>query len=316
MHRPKLKIDPEFRGLIRPLTTSEREQLEANLLADGCLDAIITWKGIIVDGHNRYEICTEHDIPFNIIEKEFDCRESVIAWICNHQLGRRNLSEATRKYLIGIQYDAEKISRRLRNKMGLNQYGHLDPEIEAEIERGEHKRHLTAERIAKENNISPATVQKYSLYSKALDRLKQKVPEIVPKILSGEYKISHENVIELADLSPQEIRIVMRNIEAKEEASNRYKVPRTALQELPRRKEPHKTMGATIKDMPAFDPDAELVGLALTIPSWVSSLDRLQQKTELGVVSPKAKLRLIRELAALDSKAMELSRFLGGGPHG
>ena len=298
MHRPKLKIDPEFRGLIRPLTTSEREQLEANLLADGCLDAIITWKGIIVDGHNRYEICTEHDIPFNIIEKEFDCRESVIAWICNHQLGRRNLSEATRKYLIGIQYDAEKISRRLRNKMGLNQYGHLDPEIEAEIERGEHKRHLTAERIAKENNISPATVQKYSLYSKALD------------------KISHENVIELADLSPQEIRIVMRNIEAKEEASNRYKVPRTALQELPRRKEPHKTMGATIKDMPAFDPDAELVGLALTIPSWVSSLDRLQQKTELGVVSPKAKLRLIRELAALDSKAMELSRFLGGGPHG
>ena len=80
-----------------------------------------------MDGHNRYEICTEHDIPFNIIEKEFDCRESVIAWICNHQLGRRNLSEATRKYLIGIQYDAEKISRRLRNKMGLNQYGHLDP---------------------------------------------------------------------------------------------------------------------------------------------------------------------------------------------
>lgn len=314
MHRPKLKIDPEFRGLIRPLTTAEREQLEANLLADGCLDAIITWEGIIVDGHNRYEICTEHDIPFDIIEKEFDCRESVIAWICNHQLGRRNLSEATRKYLIGIQYDAEKISRGLRNKMGVNQYGRLDPESETEIEKSKHKRHLTAERIARENNISPATVQKYSLYSKALDRLKRKVPEIFPKILSGEYKVSHENVVELAELSPQEIRIVMRNIEAKEEASNRYKVPRTALQELPRRKEPQKTMGATIKDMPAFDPDAELVGLALTIPSWVSSLDRLKQKTELDVVSSKAKLRLIRELATLDNEVIKLSQFLGGGP--
>lgn len=247
MHRPKLKIDPEFRGLIRPLTTAEREQLEANLMADGCLDAIITWKGIIVDGHNRYEICTEHGIPFNVIEKEFDCRESVIAWICSHQLGRRNLSEATRKYLIGVQYDAEKISRSLRNKMGLNQYGRLDPESEAEIEKSEYKRHLTAERIARENNISPATVQKYSLYSKALEKLKKKVPEIFPKILSGEYKISHENVVELAELSPQEIKIVMSNIEAKEEASNRYKVPRTAIQELPRRKEPYKEMGATIK---------------------------------------------------------------------
>ena len=302
--------------MIRPLTTAEREQLEANLMADGCLDAIITWKGIIVDGHNRYEICAEHGIPFNVIEKEFDCRESVIAWICNHQLGRRNLSEATRKYLIGVQYDAEKISRSLRNKMGLNQYGRLDPESEAEIEKSEYKRHLTAERIARENNISPATVQKYSLYSKALEKLKKKVPEIFPKILSGEYKISHENVVELAELSPQEIKIVMSNIEAKEEASNRYKVPRTAIQELPRRKEPYKEMGATIKDMPVYDPDAELIGMALTIPSWVSSLERLEQKTKLDDVSPKAKLRLIRELATLDNKVIELSRSLGGGSIG
>ena len=41
MSRPKLIVDPEFKGLIRPLTTSEREQLEANLLADGCLDSLI-----------------------------------------------------------------------------------------------------------------------------------------------------------------------------------------------------------------------------------------------------------------------------------
>ena len=125
MSRPKLIVDPEFKGLIRPLTTSEREQLEANLLADGCLDSIIVWDGIIVDGHNRYEICTKHDIPFSTTEMSFDSRESAIAWICAHQLGRRNLSEATRKYLIGVQYDAEKLSAAHRNQMGLNQYGRL-----------------------------------------------------------------------------------------------------------------------------------------------------------------------------------------------
>ena len=108
----------------------------------------------------------------------------------------------------------------------------------------------------------------------------------------------------------------MSNIEAKEEASNRYKVPRTAIQELPRRKEPYKEMGATIKDMPVYDPDAELIGMALTIPSWVSSLERLEQKMKLDDVSPKAKLRLIRELTTLDNKVIELSRSLGGGSIG
>ena len=315
MSRPKLIVDPEFKGLIRPLTTSEREQLEANLLADGCLDSIIVWDGIIVDGHNRYEICTKHDIPFSTTEMSFDSRESAIAWICAHQLGRRNLSEATRKYLIGVQYDAEKLSAAHRNQMGLNQYGRLDPESEAEIESPSPKRPYTAERIAKENNISPATVLKYTIYSRAVEKLKQKVPEIVPKILSGKYKISHDNVIELAELSPQEIRKVMRGIEAKEEASSRYKVPRSAMQEVSQGKEPEQEMRATVKDMPPYDPDAELVGLTLTIPSWVSSLDRLQQNISLDKVTPRAKLQLIKALVTLDDKAIKLTQYLGGGPH-
>ena len=47
--------------------------------------------------------------PFSVEEMEFECKEEVIAWICANQLGRRNLTEETRKYLIGIQYESEKI---------------------------------------------------------------------------------------------------------------------------------------------------------------------------------------------------------------
>jgi hypothetical protein len=36
----RLAIDPEFSALIPPLTTEERAQLEANLLAEG---AVIRW---------------------------------------------------------------------------------------------------------------------------------------------------------------------------------------------------------------------------------------------------------------------------------
>ena len=30
---------------------------------------------------------------------EFECREAAIAWICANQLGRRNITEETRKFL-------------------------------------------------------------------------------------------------------------------------------------------------------------------------------------------------------------------------
>ena len=106
----ELKIDPEFKGLIKELQPKDYLQLESNILTDGCRVAIITWNGVIVDGHNRYEICTRYNIPFRAHEMEFDCREAVIAWICANQLGRHNISEETRKYLIGVQYNTEKIA--------------------------------------------------------------------------------------------------------------------------------------------------------------------------------------------------------------
>ena len=108
----KLKIDREFQELIRPLFKNEYLQLEENLLADGCREPISVWNDVIVDGHNRYRICTQHEIPFAVEEMYFSCREEAIAWICANQLGRRNLTEESRKYLIGKQYESEKIISR------------------------------------------------------------------------------------------------------------------------------------------------------------------------------------------------------------
>ena len=39
-------------------------QLEQNLISDGCRDPLTTWHGVIIDGHNRYELCRKHQIPF------------------------------------------------------------------------------------------------------------------------------------------------------------------------------------------------------------------------------------------------------------
>ena len=200
-----LRIDREFRNLIRPLQRAELLQLETNIINDGCRDPIITWNGIIIDGHNRYEICHRHEIPFSVIEMEFSCREEVIAWICANQLGRRNITEETRKFLIGMQYESEKIVNRLKNEKGLNQYSTPQDIVWRPSDERRNK-HRTAERIAEENHISQGTVQKYAEYTRALEEVGRKLPELVPKILSGRYKISHKNLVELAGLNPEELR--------------------------------------------------------------------------------------------------------------
>ena len=62
----ELKINPEFKGLLQPLSEDKRLELEKRVLEDGCEDSIKSWKGFIVDGHNRYEICTRHGIEFSV----------------------------------------------------------------------------------------------------------------------------------------------------------------------------------------------------------------------------------------------------------
>lgn len=86
-----LTIDKEFKELIPPLTKDERQGLEESILNEGCRDPLIVWGDIIVDGHNRYEICIQHNIPYKTIEREFDTRDDVIIWIIKNQFGRRNL---------------------------------------------------------------------------------------------------------------------------------------------------------------------------------------------------------------------------------
>lgn len=86
-----INIDSEFKGLIPPLTSDERQGLERSLLAEGCRDALVLWGDTLIDGHNRFEICTRNNIPFKTVQKEFADRRSAIEWIILNQFGRRNL---------------------------------------------------------------------------------------------------------------------------------------------------------------------------------------------------------------------------------
>lgn len=94
----ELKIDPEFRDLLPPLTDEEYKQLEKNLVDNG-FDRnfpIMEWHGYIADGHNRYSICKKYNIDPVIGTLAYDTKEEVMEWMLDIQLGRRNLSPIQR----------------------------------------------------------------------------------------------------------------------------------------------------------------------------------------------------------------------------
>lgn len=92
-------IDAELQKIMPELSNEEYKELEDSLLTEGFKGApIIVWKqeGIIVDGHNRYNICKKHNISYEVQELEFDNRDDVIQWMIRTQLGRRNLNPLQR----------------------------------------------------------------------------------------------------------------------------------------------------------------------------------------------------------------------------
>ena len=204
-----LRIDPEFKSQIPPLTQDERKQLEENILAEGELLApILVWNGTIVDGHNRYEILQSHpEIPCSVRDLNLETREEVLVWICKHQLGRRNLTPEQKKFLVGKQYDAEKQSA------GFHGNQHTLPVRSADAQ-NEHQQtsEKTCERIARENHISASAVRRAALFAAGVDLAEELCPGIRQRVLSGDLKAPDALFERLAKARPADYDALLEQI--------------------------------------------------------------------------------------------------------
>ena len=100
----KLTINPIFRDLIPPLTESQKQVLEENLIRSGCREPIVVWKDQILDGHHRYEICHRKKIPFNTVEEHFESEIEAKLWMLDNQFGRRDVPDFV-KIELALQFE-------------------------------------------------------------------------------------------------------------------------------------------------------------------------------------------------------------------
>lgn len=156
-----MRIKREYKTLIPPLSPEEYQYLEENILKDGVREPLVVWGDILIDGHNRYEICQKHGITYKTVNKDFESDEEAERWIILNQFGRRNLTKFQRSELALKLKPMLAAQAKERQKIYCgNQYDKKSglPQNSAEVQKGE-----TREDIAKIAGVSRDTISKVSV---------------------------------------------------------------------------------------------------------------------------------------------------------
>ena len=295
------RSESRYRFLISPYMDYEKRQLQDQIDNNEPL-IVRVWRGTVLSDFLIYDYCTEHKIPYSTREVSLNSTEEAIAWICSDQLDSRLLPDEMKWYLIGKRCLTEHV-------LGIREYSFKHRRVD-------HKKHTftskynhtltqTRERIAKEYNISIASVIKYERYANAVDSLSEIREDLAYAIISGKIMTSYNKVLYLSTLPAALIQAQADQILSK----GREPVPETDLTQAITRRRAKKTHLSfdesmiAIKDMPAYDPDAEIVTLTLTIPSWKSSIERVMGSSDFRNCTNTAGQALISALKDLINSA-------------
>jgi len=83
----------EMKELLPPLSEEQFSALQADILTNGCYAPVIVDEEMhIIDGHNRQNICQEHNISYRMLVFSFEDLLEAKQWALDTQKGRRNLT--------------------------------------------------------------------------------------------------------------------------------------------------------------------------------------------------------------------------------
>jgi len=171
----ELIVKDELRSMIPPLSEEEKLMLHESIMAEGCRDALIVWPTeegmVLIDGHNRYEICEEYNRYFKTTEIEFNDIDEAKIWMIENQMSRRNISDFVKFEL--LQKKKEILNRQGREKQA---HGETAPGRTLLSITDKSDIHNTRNEIAKDLNKSTGWVAMADVvYKKAPEEVKEKL---------------------------------------------------------------------------------------------------------------------------------------------
>jgi transcriptional regulator with XRE-family HTH domain len=178
-----ITINEELRSFIDPLTHNEYAALERSLLAEGCRDALVLWGEVLIDGHNRYQICNKHKIEFRTVQNtSFASLDDVMLWMIDNHLARRSVSDYQRGVLALRKKDivaARKAQKAEAQKADAPQIAPQDA-----YDAPESPPWNTREDVAKAARVSSNTISQIERIQKAA------TPQLVEAVRAGTISIN------------------------------------------------------------------------------------------------------------------------------
>lgn len=189
--KKEIIIVEELRQFITPLSNEEFNNLESNILKQGCKDPLAIWETsqgvldtnaqnpddtafVLIDGHNRYTICQKYGLDFKIVILQFESIEQVKDYMIDYQLGRRNLTPEQMSYFRGLRYNREKGSQ--------GKYDRVEKDGDF------------SEILATEFKVSSRTIKNDGNFAAGIAKL---VPELQQQVLTGKVNPSRSFIQDL-----------------------------------------------------------------------------------------------------------------------
>ena len=260
-------IDKEFQSVMFKIRDDEYERLTQSILLEGCRDPLVTWNNILIDGYNRYEICQKYNIEFSTVETQIDFqgRDEVKRWIRKNQLGKRNLTQEQRNYLIGLEYKEQKQTGFKGNQYTETAPGHFDQK-------------QTDEQVAEEYKTSPKTVRRAEKFVDAVDIIAANVGDDArDEILSRELDVTVKDVQVLAKQEPEAQREVVTKVRSGKSVKGAIAEIRNKTTPLTFDRKYPPIIHHLSYDVFLNRFDDASVDLLLTDPPYMTDIDNIQQ---------------------------------------
>ena len=182
--------------------------------------------------------------------------------------------------------------------------------LEFEYSKGKHNSKWdTSSYLGQVIGLNRTTVERYGRFVIAMDKIYNKEQALFHAIMRENVNLGLDRISDVSDMDKKKMSELYDSL-IKEENSLIARRRQGRRNKRKRNDENETRIVTGIKEMPVFDPDMEIRGLTLTIPTWISAISKAEKKINVNIATDTAKKMLIFNLNNLQEQISKMLEVL------
>ena len=299
-----------FRELNIPISLAQMRDLEKWIKKGVNTEPIPVWQNYILTGYERYDLCEKYHRGYRVTDMFFTRKHEAVAWVCRKQLERKDLCRPAVCWLIYRLYSALQEAEKQKEAKDQFRYKMLSPSFRSESStNAETENTALLKDIGEEYGLHKSTIRNYVRYGKQLDRLEEMFPGVRIRILKGEIEAPIMFMDAVMQMPKDQLLQMIHNPGCRK-LQPPDRIRKKIMSERDPRYRKDIQINTAIKEMPAYDPDAELNRLTYTIETWDRSITRAKENADFQKTTEEGRAALFRALKILAGDTENLLHML------